>query len=1017
MNTSSLENSSNLELITASELRDVIRKAADPNHDAAVLASQYLDALRARPALCATKCLELFHECLKDKTRFHEQDLNVVFYILNSFQICLRKLENADVDEKVFNSIRFGIREAAFAYIQNVCEVTQNRGYYLPTFIRTKIAVVIVQCLRMDYPQHWPNVFDQIRSLSPILTNTSQSRHSKMLKDLFLRICEAISEEIVVFRPDRSKIEIDHNNVIKDAMKSNQNKILIEVMSSMLSTIQESRKIHDDEVVSHGLKVMKRYLGWIEWDTIFSVLRDILPLIVAGLNESSCVALQCCDCLLEILDRSEDDRERKIRMCREINLFPVIGSINMDDDIDLAIKISEVVAATGIELLNCLDSFPEEEATELSSRTDSVSFLSIVVSQLELMLNMFWVCFAYDDIDVTGAILPFAMRLTGTLQKQRTSSIDDISAFPVFKHFPQLIAIMYKQMQYPADFKFDYLCEDDAEEQMFRANLMKLYKKIVKVLPDESLQFLCAALSNISMPLSSAPISELEASLRLVFHYCEGLSSSKSIASFCEEGPFHQVIVALHQSDVAHHCHREILILYYEVVIRYVQVLKLKPDLLTNVLTCLSGTQGIQHAHERVRSRACYLLLRLVKEIGVVLRPYVETAITGIQGLLSDQRSQILQADDYLNLFETMGLLIGKTELSPAVQKQYLIAVISPHIRSMEELILSKNLEHDPDHFGNIMANLIASIAHVSKGFAKPQSDVVIVLTGTIPVLLASLKALPSNENIRVKTIITLHRLIICIGRDILPQMGQFLSILISHCDNKDILDVTQLLNQLCTKFKSAAAPALDANVIPFLQKCHQLMPSEEEFGKLAPHLQVEQMSTKKLSFTFLQHIVSKKVTSTLLSSKNVDNLENILQAMKNGAITICDPSINKTCISFFCGLVNQWCDISSDVDCQIRHGFVSFSCEVVTKELLLMVLSKNFDEKDALQSRIIYEIGKFLFLLKSKIGSEFNGVMNRHLSSLRCSENLTNSFSISKNAREMENCLKNMIKTIKNKS
>ena len=100
MNTSSLENSSNLELITASELRDVIRKAADPNHDAAVLASQYLDALRARPALCATKCLELFHKCLKDKTRFHEQDLNVVFYILNSFQICLRKLENADVDEK-----------------------------------------------------------------------------------------------------------------------------------------------------------------------------------------------------------------------------------------------------------------------------------------------------------------------------------------------------------------------------------------------------------------------------------------------------------------------------------------------------------------------------------------------------------------------------------------------------------------------------------------------------------------------------------------------------------------------------------------------------------------------------------------------------------------------------------------------------------------------------------------------------------------------------------------------------
>jgi exportin-T len=88
----------------------------------------------------------------------------------------------------------------------------------------------------------------------------------------------------------------------------------------------------------------------------------------------------------------------------------------------------------------------------------------------------------------------------------------------------------------------------------------------------------------------------------------------------------------LHQSDVVDHPHREVLLLYYDLSVRYYPIFIKEPQLLPKLLGGLSGERGLLHAHPRVKSRSCYLLLRLVKSVIKVMRPYVETAVTGIQG-------------------------------------------------------------------------------------------------------------------------------------------------------------------------------------------------------------------------------------------------------------------------------------------------------------------------------------------------------------------------------------------------
>ena len=647
-----------IENITLYELQQCIVTAArgDPT------ASQYLDVLRSNhPRVCVSKCLELMYNFIESRVSL---DTNVVFYIMSSFQVCLRKSGNAMSEsdhDYIPASIRLNVREVIFAFTTMVCEKilgnARNEGGFdvsdsaIPSFVRTKISVVLVQCLHLDYPQYWPSAFDEILRLiqhqnavdDP--TNASFSERNILLEDIFVRICEAISEEIIVFRVDRSKVEVNRNNNIKERMKSNHSHIINELIRGLIGTFKNARNKKNEYLSNLVLSVMKRYLGWIEWEIIIKEEHNILPLLFECIKVGGQLAVESCDCLVEILDRSENDQMWNIKLCSEMCLFSALDNIDFDDNIDLTIKVAETITSIGVSLLDNLEKLPKDAEMENILRSNSNpprpnESSVLIVSQLQHMMEMFWKCFAYDDIDVTSAVIPLAIRLTKCLEnelllsRQESKTSSKYFAFSVIDYFPRLLSLIYQQMIYPEDFQFDYNDENDAEEQFFRAKLHKLLQKIVSVLPTEVLQFLCNTLSTLSMPLSTTRAVDVEAALQLVFHYCDGLSAEMTSKAL-KEGPFHQVIIALHQSDIALHHHREVVIIYYEIVARYSQVLKYQPNLLTNILSNLSGANGIQHTHGRVRSRSCYLLLRLVKTMGPILRPYVETAVVGIQGEFS----------------------------------------------------------------------------------------------------------------------------------------------------------------------------------------------------------------------------------------------------------------------------------------------------------------------------------------------------------------------------------------------
>jgi hypothetical protein len=141
------------------------------------------------------------------------------------------------------------------------------------------------------------------------------------------------------------------------------------------------------------------------------------------------------------------------------------------------------------------------------------------------------------------------------------------------------------------------------------------------------------------------------------------------------------------------------------------------------------------------------LLLKLIKRaIGTLICLFVEIAIGGILELLSNQSALMLQPDNTLYLFKTIGLWLGKTGLDKKNQhNQYLLKFCA---------------------------------------------------------LFQILHTLEIN-------VLYLQRMILYLGEKLLPSVYNFLEFLIEHCTNNDCTSSKSNLLQIQKEIYAATLPFL----------------------------------------------------------------------------------------------------------------------------------------------------------------------------------------------------------------
>ena len=838
----------------------------------------------------------------------------------------------------------------------------QQQQQQQPAFIITKIGILFSQLIMLTW-ETWPTAFQEIPK--PMI---------------WLRTLQAL--------------ELHNNTLAKDRIR--QTTIVpFDILPPLLtycttdypSTTTTYTTTTTTTTSTLAWNVLIRLLTWIDWNIITN---QILPWLVKHQPTANVMS-----CWSEIMSRAPS-------ICNILQSTQLLEQIHQTvnlqildaSPIDTVVEVAKFVNLLGTTMMdNPISTFKLSSSTTSSSTTiQQLQQHQTQVLQQQIM-ELFLACFAYDDIDVSSAVIPMACTLTmmhPQLQQQNGTTKALI---------PQLLTIVYQQMKYPMDFSFDPEDEDEAEEQLYRTELRKLNLRLVKVAPDMCLQCVSHALTNLPVPISTSPMPDVEAALRLTFHYCEGIRPPPGMTVLMKNDIFRSILLAIHSSDIASHPHDEVLLLYYDLAVRYHFIFHDQPDLLPQILASLSDSRGLQHPSPKVKSRSCYFLLKLVKSLGPDLRPYVEQAVTGLSRLVLNPSPY--RPEDVLYLFETMGLLLGTTGLSPTEQQQSLTHVMTPHIRCMEDM-----LSHHVD--GGILSGSLSAIAYLSKGFTKPPLEVQLVLMETVNITQKVLESMPENEQIRRNSVIIFQRMIQCVGHKILDYAPRCLEILIAHCTSEDIIDVAQMFNQLCIKFQHDAVAAMDRALLPFLHKCHTLVSIVGDTCNsdtmIPPHVQTEQLSIQKLTFVVLQHIVTNRATAIFLSPTNAPRLESILQIMMDGAISVEDAIMKKTCILFFHELVKQWGHNGNGST--IQQGFLSYIGMTFIPAMMQCLV--GLDDTDALSVRCIMEFAAVCWSFRIARPDLFSQAFSA------CPTIIVARVQAASTKQELESCLKEMIYVMK---
>lgn len=458
---------------------------------------------------------------------------------------------------------------------------------FLAPHVRTKMAVVLAHLLVSHPASSWGSMFASLKQEAP--------------PDLFSKTLIALMEHddfdsSGIKDQMRGYINANGNSDGQEgSVQQPQDTIAAKLVDTLLSYVYNNNA-GDESLLTLVFTVLQHFASWVDMRLLMQ--SQVMTLVFASLSSANS-GVAAVQFLQEVVGRGMPV-EDKLVLLQELQLLDKIHR-NVDlttvdaSPIEVVIQVAQLINDVGLEV--------EESSSSATTLWPQV-------------MELFFQCFSYDDIDVSSAVLPLANVLA--TRPEYTS---------------QLLSVMHQQMKYPVDYQFDYQDDDEAEEEVFRSELRKLYQALIRSFPSETLQFVCEQVwTNLTTPLSSCPVFELEAALRLVHHYCEGIRPPPGLTRVMKNETFVSLLTALHKSDVGNHEHEQVLLLYYDLSVRYYPIFLTEPPLLPPILQGLSGERGLQHPNARVRSRSSYLLLRLVKSVIKVMQPYVESAVTGIQG-------------------------------------------------------------------------------------------------------------------------------------------------------------------------------------------------------------------------------------------------------------------------------------------------------------------------------------------------------------------------------------------------
>ena len=677
-----------------------------------------------------------------------------------------------------------------------------------------------------------------------------------------------------------------------------------------------------------------------------------------------------------------------------------------EEDTNFSLKLTKLVATTGVFLTTCFTKIVKGESGNIATP----ELLGEVERMIESCLQSLHILFRVEDDEIVTELIPFALSYVNILKLKVENGLMDGQR----GQLERLLHAVCMKMRYDDSYDFE---KEDEEEFLFqevRKDLKQVFDNIALVCPELVLNYVQTVVVRVVEDLGKAPLTfqNAELALTLLDYLTEAVpgctyfteDDMKVLARSAANGSSKSVLKALNPEiatkrtlvvkqllqgvvlgtpSISLFPHRSVCLQFFESVVKYYKYFITEPQGIREVLSAFLDHRGIRNQNRTVSSRCCYLFLRFCKSLRKDMSEYVEIIVNQLGRLLelqvdenvvADGKGYILTEegplgyDDQLFLFEAVGCLITGSSLLSSKQNMMFGALFEPLLQKFDTVMKEKMFLRDTEKkpiYGMFLHQLISCSSRISKGVNSPEQA---QQTGAMPYLVRCLDTFVKIfdlHHFRSELAFVcrqyIHRMITCLGRDILPFVPHSVERLLQQESAKDLSDVIPLINQLMTTFKDEITPYINEVFMAIVQTIFNKL--NEEVAGNDPEAARDKTMLQKSYYLFLSSIMTNGQSSVLISPKNSQHLNTVLQTVIQGSVEGEDSQTKKLCFSILRKVVESWADSVP--------GFKQFIVESVYSSSWEVLLSPRFSVSDAQSLLVLNEIAALQLTVSSKCGPE----------------------------------------------
>eukprot|EP00301_Raphidiophrys_heterophryoidea_P025558 c8606_g1_i1.p1 GENE.c8606_g1_i1~~c8606_g1_i1.p1 ORF type:complete len:962 (-),score=251.22 c8606_g1_i1:26-2911(-) len=748
-----------------------------------------------------------------------------------------------------------------------------------PAYIANKFALVLTLLCKNMYPEVWPGFFDEV--LQHLQRATPETVST------FLRVLDAIEDEIVMFHSKRSKAEVEHNTLIKDSMKATCMPMMAEAWLTIIVSMASSHP----HIVQQCLITMHKYIGWIDINLVANdrFIPRILELLGSEVFEEGASL-----CLQEIFCKRME-APRRIAFLRQLQAPTTLTAALAGRQV-VTQRVASLISGVIAEIL--------EAWWTLRAQPESAELAMIAEEMLMQLMPATLQCLASRDDQAASECVGFFQQYLRYLS--RIESHTDAQE----QHLTAILAISLQQIQYPDDLDPNEDIYEDEEFRDFRGLFANLFRGVAKIDFPLAVEFTLAALKPSLEHPEAVAFNRTEAGLYYVFlikeleHAVDAPTVSALLQTFFSSNLF---------LNPASHPHPCVTLGVMEILVRYATHLASQQQHLPHVVTIM-----LDHSRMPVyvRARACYLFAQLTKVLRGELRGMLPTLLPVLAPALvvnpDPSCSRLISPsglpfDDIANLYEAVGLLVGSDKIAPEHVTQMLVDLLSP-LHQHAEAVMQRPQTLDTIR---VLAQLLKLMSQLTKGCHHSRLTDPAVLAKPLAFALTLVQLTAQSRGgvdpeITIPIFSFLHTSVQAMGPAMLGPISEALPPIIQVMDPYTAQSVLTFINNLIEKMKDEFAGGLGGILALIIDRVMPMCNVTTTPGSVLSDDERDAHDLRKVFLSTVHHTLHCNLHSLLAAPQMGNRLTSVLHFVMAGAGDA-DMAVSKACFTILKRCVVVW--------------------------------------------------------------------------------------------------------------